>query len=118
MFLSEKPDTVPLPATFIARPRFAEADALPATASGEAGDLFEKCASDNNDPHNTGKSTNKRKRDTKLDEVRSMLEERSKAFLVQTEKLQREEMRERREQHNETMQLMKALILTLAKTNN
>ncbi|KAI9990885.1 hypothetical protein PInf_018502 [Phytophthora infestans] len=56
--------------------------------------------------------------DTKLDEVRSMLEERSKAFLVQTEKLQREEMRERREQHNETMQLMKALISTLAKTNN
>ncbi|KAG1697403.1 hypothetical protein DVH05_016278 [Phytophthora capsici] len=117
MFLSEKPDTVPLPATFIARPRFAEADALPATSNGEAGDLFEKCASDN-DPHNTGKSTNKRKRDTKLDEVRSMLEERSKAFLAQTEKLQREEMRERREQHNETMQLMKALISTLAKTNN
>ncbi|KAE8894416.1 hypothetical protein PF005_g17013 [Phytophthora fragariae] len=117
-FLGQQPDTEPLEATFNAQPRFQDdvqrsktPDALFGTPTTETSSTDQ-----GKDPHNTGRKNNKRKRNSKYEDMKEILQERSEALFARTEKLQREEMEERRKEHAERMELMRALVMALSKS--
>ncbi|ETM30620.1 hypothetical protein F442_06936 [Phytophthora nicotianae P10297] len=106
-FLSDQPDTTPLESTFTSQPRFSTAD----TQSSEAGSAFNDVETDSStDPHNTGRKSKKRKCPDKYEQLRDMLDQRSDATLAQARLLYEEELSQRRQQHDEHMTLLRALL--------
>ncbi|KAE8886225.1 hypothetical protein PF002_g30308 [Phytophthora fragariae] len=113
-------DTVPLTSSFVAQPRYDEENtqlaARPEATEGLFGDDADSDRTEN-DPYNSGRKSVKRQRSDKYEKMREVLEERSDALLAHVEQLQREEMRERRNQHQDQMALMREFLAAMTKTN-
>ncbi|KAE9197072.1 hypothetical protein PF005_g16652 [Phytophthora fragariae] len=119
-FLNDMADTVPLTSSFVAQPRYDEENtqlaARPEATEGLFGDDADSDRTEN-DPYNSGRKSVKRQRSDKYEKMREVLEERSDALLAHVEQLQREEMRERRNQHQDQMALMREFLAAMTKTN-
>ncbi|KAG3019417.1 hypothetical protein PC128_g7192 [Phytophthora cactorum] len=119
LFLSKQPDTEPLASMYSARARYDEEDVTDEpTSPGDVNTLFGDDPSDasgakpSKDPLNTVRKKNKKKRGNKYDEMREILQERSEVLFERTEKLQKEELNERRKQHAYQMALIREFVGT------